>query len=141
MLCLFQPAFIRYCQFLTALCPSAGQYLAAIGSLHTLTETVNGLAALTMRLESTFHFYLFFRFMKCGRENGPGFKFHQQITTLAVCERTAKVREAGQKYEAGSTKFAVKARCLRTSLFIPPGQDALTELPAQRKELRGYQNL
>jgi len=32
-------------------------------------------------------------------ENGPGFRFHQQITTLAVCERTAKVREAGQKYE------------------------------------------
>jgi hypothetical protein len=50
-------------------------------------------------------FYFFFLFMKCGRENGPGFKFHQQITTIAVCERTAKVREAGQKLEAGSMKF------------------------------------
>jgi hypothetical protein len=36
--------------------------------------------------------------IRSGR-SGSGFRFHQQVTTLTVCERTAKVREGGQKYE------------------------------------------
>ena len=52
---LFQIRFVRNRQFMTALGPAAGQYLAAIGGLHTFTESVNGLAATRMRLKCTFH--------------------------------------------------------------------------------------
>ena len=52
---LFQFRFVRNRQFLTTLFTTAGQYLTAIGSLHTLTKTMHGLAATSVRLKCTFH--------------------------------------------------------------------------------------
>ena len=52
---LFQFTFIGNRKFLPALCPTAGQYLSAIGCLHPLTKTMYGLTTLTMRLKCTFH--------------------------------------------------------------------------------------
>lgn len=59
---LLQFLLIRDGQLLTAFPAAAGQNLAAVGSCHALTETVNGLAALAMRLECTFHAFCFFTF-------------------------------------------------------------------------------
>ncbi len=56
---LLQFAFRRNTEFLPALCTAAGQYLAAIGSLHTLTETVNGFTAAAVWLKCSFHFSSF----------------------------------------------------------------------------------
>ena len=52
---LLQSFLARNGQFLAAFRPAAGQYFAAIGSLHTLAETMNGFAATLMWLECTFH--------------------------------------------------------------------------------------
>jgi len=52
---LFQFRFVGNGQFPTTLFTAAGQYFAAIGSLHALTKTVNMLAAASMWLECTFH--------------------------------------------------------------------------------------
>jgi len=52
---LFQFAFVANGKLMTALCTAAGQYLAAIGSLHTLAETMYRFATAIMRLECTFH--------------------------------------------------------------------------------------
>jgi hypothetical protein len=100
---LFQFTLIGNRQLLTSFGTAARQYFTTIGSCHAFAETVNGLATFVMRLECTFHNYFsFFRLgggLKCGRENGPVFKFHQQVTTPTVCERTAKVRDRAQTAE------------------------------------------
>ena len=54
---LFQLTLIGNRQFLAALCTAARQHLAAIGGLHAFAKTVNGLAALPVRLKCTFHIY------------------------------------------------------------------------------------
>lgn len=59
--CLLQPFLIRNGQFLTALLATASQNLAAIGSFHTLAETMDSLTTFTMRLECTFHVLIFSR--------------------------------------------------------------------------------
>ena len=53
---LFQLSFIGNGQLLATFLAAAGQHLAAIGSFHTLAETMYGFAAAAMWLKSTFHF-------------------------------------------------------------------------------------
>ena len=64
--------FVGDRKLVTSLAAAAGQHLAAIGRLHTLAETMNGLPATTMGLKCTFHFVkALSRCCKIGRENGP----------------------------------------------------------------------
>ena len=52
---LLQFTLIGNRQLPAAFGPAAGQYLAAIGSLHAFTKTVNGFAPFPVRLKSPFH--------------------------------------------------------------------------------------
>ena len=57
---LFQFLLIAYRQLMTALGTTAGQHFSSIGSLHTLTETMNSFTTTAMRLKCTFHLKLVF---------------------------------------------------------------------------------
>jgi hypothetical protein len=52
---LFQFRLVGNRQLVTSLCTTAGQHLAAIGSLHPLAETVDRLAAASVWLKCTLH--------------------------------------------------------------------------------------
>lgn len=52
---LLKLALVAHGELMTALSAAAGQYLAAIGRLHTLAEAVYRLATTTVRLVGTFH--------------------------------------------------------------------------------------
>jgi hypothetical protein len=56
---LFQAFLIAHGQFVTTFGTATSQHLAAIGSLHALSETMNGFAAFAMRLKCTFHAFVF----------------------------------------------------------------------------------
>jgi hypothetical protein len=78
---------------MTSLAATAGQYLTAIGCLHTLTETMHGLPATAMGLECTFHFVNAFSLCcKIDRENGPVTHSVHRSPHPWICERTAKIR-------------------------------------------------
>jgi hypothetical protein len=78
---------------MTSLTAAAGQYLAAIGRLHALTETMYGLPAAAMGLECTFHCVNAFSLCcKIDRENGPVTHSVHRSPHPWICERTAKIR-------------------------------------------------
>ncbi len=72
---------------------AAGQHFAAIGRLHALAETVYRFAAFAMRLERTFHFFVFFTFTKAPVENQAWFLLTAGHHARRFSERTAKVGE------------------------------------------------
>jgi hypothetical protein len=53
--CLFQLPLVRNGQLSAAFCTATGQYLAAIGCFHALSETMYRFTAAAMRLKCTFH--------------------------------------------------------------------------------------
>jgi len=97
---LFKSSFVRNGQFMTAFRTAAGQYFAAIGSLHAFTKTMYGFTTAFMGLKCTFHVNFFNNLFAMLRgvlkydpgETDLGFNLSQQVTTPVVCERTAKVR-------------------------------------------------
>jgi hypothetical protein len=52
---LFEFGLVGNRQFMTPLCPARSQYLAAIGGLHPLTETMDRFTAPSVRLKCTLH--------------------------------------------------------------------------------------
>ena len=77
---------------MAAFCTSAGQHFSAIGGLHTLAETVYGLAAASMRLKCPFHFNLIFTLLNNPGRTGSVSAEPTGHHTRWFCERTAKVR-------------------------------------------------
>jgi hypothetical protein len=72
---------------------AAGQHFAAISRLHALAKAMHGFTAFAMRLERTFHFFVFFTFRKGPVENQAWFQAPTGHHARWFCERTAKVGE------------------------------------------------
>ena len=90
---LLKLAFRRNSQFLTTLCATAGQYFTAIGSLHALTETVNGFTTTTVWLKCSFHFSMFLQLKNSlpVESQSADFQSHRATIPACVVKGTAKV--------------------------------------------------
>ena len=61
---LFKTALVRYSELMATLCTAGSQHFTAISRFHTLTETMNCLAAAAVRLICTLHNITFCPFSK-----------------------------------------------------------------------------
>lgn len=91
-------------EFLTAFSAARSQYFAAIGRLHALAETVYCFTTTPVRLECTFHCFVFYPvFECCPWRAGHCFKPNGRSPYPPFVKGTAKVKEK----VVGSNRFEV----------------------------------